>query len=247
MPEISPSRYVVTAAWDDVPHLTAETKAELLASTPPHLREARAHGIPSLGSGAVYPVAIEQVVCAPFAIPAYWPRAYALDVGWNRTAALWGAWDQETDTLYVYSEHYLGQNVPAVHAAAVQARGKWIRGVVDPAARGRSQIDGQQLLSSYVNLGLKLTPADNAVEAGIYDVWQRLETGRLKMFTSLTNLLAEYRMYRRDDNGKIIKKFDHLVDCLRYLCRSGRSVASVQKPQGVTSSGFMAADTTAGY
>jgi hypothetical protein len=37
------------------------------------------------------------------------------------------------------------------------------------------------------------------------------------------------------------------MDCLRYLVRSGRSVASVQKPQGVTSSGFMAADTTAGY
>lgn len=247
MPEISPSRYVVHASWDDVPHLSAEAKAELFSSTPPHLRDARSKGTPSLGSGAIYPVAMESIVCAPFAIPGYFPRAYALDVGWNRTAALWGAWDREGDILYIYSEHYLGQSVPAVHAAAVQARGKWIKGVIDPAARGRSQTDGQQLMSTYINLGLHLTPADNSVEAGIYDVWQRLETGRIKIFTSVPNLISEWRMYRRDENGKIVKKYDHLMDCLRYLVRSGLPIASVQKPVQRPSMGRLAADTTAGY
>jgi hypothetical protein len=26
-----------------------------------------------------------------------------MDVGWNRTAAIWGAWDKESDTIYCYS------------------------------------------------------------------------------------------------------------------------------------------------
>ena len=36
------------AGWDDVPHLEERTKTELLESTPPHLRDARSKGIPSL-------------------------------------------------------------------------------------------------------------------------------------------------------------------------------------------------------
>jgi hypothetical protein len=35
---------------------------------------------------------------------------------------------------------------PSVHVAAVQARGKWIKGAIDPASRGRTQTDGRQLL-----------------------------------------------------------------------------------------------------
>jgi hypothetical protein len=59
--------------------------------------------------------------------------------------------------------------------------------------------------------------ADNAVEAGLYEVWQRLSTGRLKVFNNLSNFRTEYRMYRRDENGKIVKKNDHLMDAARYL------------------------------
>jgi hypothetical protein len=247
MPEISPSRWVTTASWDDVPHLDETTKRELWNSTPPHLRDARAKGIPSLGSGAIYPVAMDEIEVKPFAIPAFWKRAFALDVGWKRTAALWGAWDPADDTLYLYSEYYGAQNLPAIHASAIQARGKWIKGVIDPAARGRSQVDGTQLLASYVGAGLKLQPADNAVEAGLYEVWQLLVTGRLKVFSTLANLKAEYRLYRRDERGRIVKDFDHLMDCLRYLVMSGKGVASVQAPERTKAGASVIADNLAGY
>lgn len=216
MPEITPSKYLVSAGWDHVPHLTEQAKAELLESTPPHLREARSEGKPGLGSGAIYPIPLSEVTVKPFAIPPYWPKLYALDVGWKKTACLWFAWDRNVDVIYAYTEHYRGQAEPSIHATAIKARGDWMPGVIDPAARGRSQVDGTQLIEAYRQLGLKLTPADNAVEAGIYAVWERLSTGRLKIFDTCQNLQAEYRLYRRDEKGKIIKEFDHLMDTLRY-------------------------------
>jgi phage terminase large subunit-like protein len=220
--------FVVTATWDDAPHLTAEAKAELWESIPPHLRAARTRGVPQLGSGAIFPLGEEEFVVEPMAIPPHWAKAYALDVGWNKTACLWGALDRETDTLVLYDELYSGQSEPPVHAAAIRARGKWIRGVIDPASRGRQQADGQQLYVKYLDLGLLLSPANNAVEAGLFEVWSRLSTGRLKVFSSLRNWLAEYRLYRRDDHGKVVKERDHLMDCMRYLVMSGLHVAGLE-------------------
>jgi hypothetical protein len=76
-----------------------------------------------------------------------------------------------------------------------------------------------------MDLGLHLTAAQNAVESGIYTVWERLSTGRLKIVRSLANLRKELRLYRRDEHGHVVKKDDHLCDDLRYLCMSGADVA----------------------
>lgn len=256
MGQVSNSKYMVNAGWDDVPHLDETTKRDLLASTPPHLREARSKGIPSMGAGAIYPISDDEIVVQPFAIPAYWRRAYALDVGWNRTAALWGAQDPADGTIYLYSEHYQGQQLPAVHAQAIKARGAWIPGIVDPAARGRSQADGRQLLSEYRRLGLQLTLANNAVEQGIQMVWMMLCTGQLKIFSTLTNTLKERRLYHRakkkDENGvervKIVKKNDHLMDCKRYLISKFEDVAIIRPPtRDAAPTGLAIADRTAGY
>jgi phage terminase large subunit-like protein len=225
---VSDGKALVMAGWDDVPHLDARAKEILLRETPPYLRQARSLGVPSLGSGAIYPISEDEFCVKPFEIPKHWPRAYAMDVGWNRTAVLWGALDRESETIYLYSEHYQGHAEPSVHAEAIRARGKWINGVLDPAARGRSQIDGQRLLGIYTDLGLNISPAKNAIEAGIQAVWERLSGGRLKVFNTLANFRDEYRIYRRDEKGHIVKDRDHLMDAMRYLIMSGMDVASTE-------------------
>lgn len=218
------TKHVTMATWDDVPHLSEEQKKALWDSIPPYQRDARTKGIPQLGSGAIYPVPESEITVKPMEIPLFWPRSYGLDVGWNRTAGIWQAHDTDTDTVYLYAEHYQGQAEPAVHAAAIRAKGAWMQGVIDPAARGRGQKDGTQLLSAYVDLGLNLSLALNGVEAGIFEVWQRLSTGRLKVFSTLQNWLSEYRLYRRDEKGAVVKSNDHLMDATRYLIMSGLSV-----------------------
>lgn len=220
------TRAVIMATWDDAPHLTQEMKAAMLEAYPLFQRDARSKGIPQLGAGAIYPIPESELLIDPIEIPVHWPRAYAMDVGWNRTAVLWGAYDREAQTWYLYSEHYRGQAEPSVHAAAIRGRGEWIAGVIDPASRGRGQADGEQLLHLYRDdLGLALSEADNGVESGIYAVFERLSAGKIKVFRTLQNFLAEYRLYRRDEKGKIVKVNDHLMDGLRYLVASGLNVA----------------------
>lgn len=222
------SKCVIMAGWDDAPHLTDAAKAELLASIPPFQRDARSKGIPQLGAGAIYPVPESEIVVVDFPIPDHWPRGYGLDVGWNRTSAGFHAWDRESDIVYRYSEHYRGQAEPSVHAEGIKSRGTWIPGVIDPAARGRAQADGQKLMDMYRELGLDLEKANNAVESGIYEMWQRLSTGRYKVFKSCQNWLAEYRLYRRDEKGAVVKGFDHAMDESRYFIMSGLDRAKVK-------------------
>ncbi len=222
------SKFIVNATWDDAPHLTEDQKQEIIDGTPLYLRDARAKGIPQLGAGAIYPILEEDVVVPDFELAPWFPRAYALDVGWNCTAAIWGAWDRESDIVYLYSAHKQGHAEPATHVNSIGARGDWIQGVIDPASKGRSQSDGKKLVDQYQDLGLDLSYANNAVEAGIFAVWQRLVSGRLKIFKSLTPWMNEFRIYRRDENGKVARdQDDHLMDCTRYLIMSGLNVASV--------------------
>ena len=209
---------IITATWDDCGHLSEADKEELMGSLPPHQRDARSKGIPQLGSGAVFPIAETSIVCEPFDIPKHFFRGYGLDVGWNFTAAMWGAYDQDADIIYLTHEYKRSQAEPVIHAAAIKARGDWMPGVIDPASRGRSQIDGTQLMSLYVDQGLKLTPANNSVESGLFEMWDRMTTGRLKVFKTCTEWLAENRLYRRDEKGKIVKDNDHCLDSSRYLC-----------------------------
>src|ERR1039458_9670512 len=159
--EAAAVKKVTQCDWSQVPHLDEEAKRQLLASTPPYQRDARTKGIPQLGVGAIYPLAESEIVIPRFNIPAHWPRSYCLDVGWNRTAAVWGALDPESKICYLFREYYRAQAEPVIHAAGIKAVGEWIPGVVDPACLGSSQIDGRTLMEMYGGLGLNLQPAAN--------------------------------------------------------------------------------------
>lgn len=213
-------RAVVQIGWSDALWLDEDTKRDLLASVPPHLRQAVVNGTPSLGTGAVYPIPLEDVVMRPSEageIPAYYRRVYAVDVGWNRTAACFLAHNPDDDVVYCYSEYYGTKQEPEIHAARInRIASNWIPGVIDPAANQRSKVSGEQLIRIYNKLGLKLRPADNSVEAGISTVWSRLAAGTLKFYPNTPNLQNEYLLYRFDEHGKVVKEHDHLMDCLRY-------------------------------
>jgi hypothetical protein len=94
--------------------------------------------------------------------------------------------------------------------------------VIDPASAGSSQVDGRALIDIYGRLGLRLEPAQNAVEAGLTETWNLLVSGRLVVQEHLSNWRSEFRKYHRDEQGRIVKVSDHLMDAMRYLVLSGR-------------------------
>jgi len=219
-------KHITKIAWKDVPHMTEEMKEQMLQATPPQLRKARSEGEPTVGSGVIFPLEKESYVVQDFQIPPHYKRLYGMDVGWNATACCWGAFDVDNDVIYINAEYKQGQAEPIIHASAIKTKGINIRGVIDPASRGRSQIDGESLYALYRKEGLKIYPANNSVETGIYEMWQRLSTGRLKVFSSCVQLLSEISTYHRDINGKIVKVNDHCCDALRYLCLADKSMWS---------------------
>jgi phage terminase large subunit-like protein len=225
-------KWFIQAGWQHVPHIPEEEKEALIATSPAYQIKARTLGEPSLGAGAIYPIAEEEITVPRFDIPDSWPRAFGLDVGWQRTAAIWGARDPATGIVYLYSEHYQSANDVVTHAWSIKQRGNWIQGVIDPASQQSGQMDGRKLIEEYRRCGVLVQPAENAVETGIKIVWEMLVGGRLKVMDNLFNWLAEFRKYcRKEDKegrGKIVKRDDHLMDATRYLCVSGLALMKIK-------------------
>jgi len=229
MGDVNPlnNKWVTQITWDDVPHLSEQEKAEMLQAIPPWMRDARTRGIPQIGAGAIFAVSENDITVQPFTIPNHWPKVYGFDVGWHKSAAVWMAQDPSSNVWYIYSEHYAGRDEPPIHAQAIKSRGAWIPGVIDPASN-RSRDDGTRLLHQYMDLGLDLTMASNAIETGLSAVWTMLTCGQLKVFATCQNWFNEFRTYHKDDKGKIPDgQDDHLMDAMRYCVISGLDRARV--------------------
>jgi phage terminase large subunit-like protein len=211
----------VMCGMDDVPHLTEQEKLELLAAVPHWQRQARRTGAPVVGTGLVYPVDEAKYVINSLPLQAHWRRGFGFDYGIHNTAFVYFAIDDDTDTVYVYKDYKDGDKPIAVHASAMLANGKWIKGVGDASAKDS---DGSQIVAKYKQAGVDMalaTKGKGSVTAGIEEVLSRLESGRLKVFRNCTALLNEIRQYAFDEKGQIKKENDHVLDALRYAIDGG--------------------------
>ena len=221
--EESTDRSVTAMTIEDAEHYTPEQRAQIIASYPAHEREARANGVPVLGSGRVFPIAEEDVRCAAFEIPKTWPRLGGLDFGWDHPfAAVELAWDRDTDKIYVTKCHRQREATPVLHAAALKPWGAWLPWAWPHDGLQHDKGSGEQLATQYRTaglnmLGVRATFEDGTfgVEAGISRMLQRMQTGRLKVFDHLNEWFEEFRLYHRKD-GLIVKVKDDLMSATRY-------------------------------
>ena len=227
------STVVVNMTIHDAAHYTPEQRSQIIASYPSHERDARVNGTPTLGSGRIFQLADEVVAEAQVQIPAHWPRICGIDFGWDHpTAAAWLAWDRDNDIVHVYDCYRVKEATPMVHALAIKARGDWIPVAWPHDGAQHDKGSGEALAAQYRKHGVNMLPAHathppqldkgqkegdggNSVEAGLMDMLDRMQTGRLRVAKHLADWFDEFRLYHRDD-GKVVKVNDDLLSATRY-------------------------------
>lgn len=221
--EPSEDRAVVTMTIDDAEHYTPEERAKIIASYPPHERDARTKGVPSLGSGLIFPVVEDDITVEPFRIPSYWAQIGGMDFGYDHPfAAARLAWDRDNDVVYVTADYRQREATPIIHAAALRPWGDWLPWAWPHDGFQHDKGSGLELASQYRDQKLRMLPMQatwqdggNGVEAGIAEMLDRMQTGRWKVFSTCKAWLEERRMYHRKD-GRIVKERDDVLSASRY-------------------------------
>ena len=219
-----PNQRLVQFTIMDAEHYTEEEKRAIVDSYPEHEREARANGIPILGSGRIFPVP-ESDIKEPHldVIPAHWRLINGIDFGWDHPqAAVQIAYDADSDVVHVVRGVKMRQAIPAEMAIPVK---KWGEGVPVAWPHDGYQHDkgsGKALAEQYRDAGLSMlqdhathAQGGNGVEAGIMDMLERMRSGRFKVDETLTDWFEEFRLYHRKD-GKIVKLHDDIISATRY-------------------------------
>lgn len=231
-----PDRYVVIATIDDALHFTADQRRQIASQYPAHERDARTRGIPMLGSGRIFPVDESTIKIPAFAIPKHWPQINGIDFGWDHPfAAVNLAYDREADTLYVCHAYRESHATPPIHAAAVKPWGEWVPTAWPADGLQSGKDTGEALKISYQRHGINMLPEHAtdqtggvSVEAGLVEMLERMQTGRLRVFDHLADWFEEFRQYHRKD-GKIVKLKDDLISATRYAIMCMR-FAETKKP-----------------
>lgn len=234
------SRHVTVMTIDDAEHYTAQQRQEIIDSYPAHEREARTKGIPSMGSGRVFPITEESIVIDPIPIPSHWALINGLDFGWDHPfAAINCAWDRDADCFYVCKEYAERESTPVIHAASIKPWGDWIPCAWPHDGLQHDKGSGEALAAQYRAQGLKLTKdkatfADggNGVEAGVMEMLDRMQTGRWKVFRTCGGWLSEFRLYHRVD-GQIVKLKDDRLSASRYAMMMRREAMTKPKPYNI--------------
>ena len=233
-----PGTHITQMTIEDALHYSVDQRQAIIAAYPPHEREARAKGVPTMGSGRVFPIPEEFIKIEPFPIPDHWPQIGGLDFGWDHpSAAARLAWDRDSDILYVIATHRAREQTPTMFAPAVKPWGNWLKWTWPHDGLQHDKGSGLELAKQYQQQGLNILSdkasfedGSNGLEAGITEMFDRMQTGRLKVFSHLNDWFEEFRLYHRKD-GLIVKENDDLLCATRYAMMMRRfATVKLKKP-----------------
>ena len=217
-------------------HLDPDRFAEIMLSWPAHERETRASGKPSVGAGAVFAHLRQDLECPPI----YDPGGYAL-LGWgmdfggmggttlkfsHQFGAVLAAYDAATDVIYIIREVRLPGGMILQHCDAMKRLCE-LAPVFWPHDGHRTSNEDKTLDTSdlYKRQGLKMwhthatingNPGQGySTEAGVLEMHNRFEGGRLRVCANLHDWWAEFGSYSRDERGDIVKINDDLMSATR--------------------------------
>lgn len=233
--EPSRDRAVTTMTIDDVTHISEDEKKKIIAGYPAHEREARARGVPMLGSGRIFMVSEESIMTPMLEnIPSYWCKLWGVDFGIGHPfAAVLGVWDKDNDVIYVVHAIRIKDQGPLQHSVPMKIAGRAVPVAWPQDGHQRDKGSGEAIAAQYKAQGLAMLPehamfpdGSNSTEAGLLEMDERMKTGRLKVCNHLTEWFEEFRLYHRKD-GQIVKERDDLMSATRIMVMAKRFARAV--------------------
>lgn len=248
----------VSARGGTIPHMDerarkngyADAEAMLKARYSPHEWRARIDGLPALGQGAVFPFMEDKYVIPVKRLPSHTRYIAGIDYGIGHpTAFMIIGWDPDEDVVYFVQEYCLADKTVAENASWINRNFPGIR-LAWPHDMGNREGNGRSGRESYKAEGCNMCPeyaqyADerkNGLEDSVWDIYQRIEAGQLKVFDRCHQWLTEARSYHRDDKNKIVPRKDDTIAASRYavmmlrfsqpMSRIGRTQQSAKKDTG---------------
>jgi len=192
-------------------------------------------------TGVVWPEFDQRVhVIEPVELPSYFKKIGAIDFAIIGTTACLFCSVGENEELYITGEYYEQNKRASEVSDVIRSRASFWWG--DPAGKRKTENRNGVMFSlydEYADNGVVIIPAQNDVNAGINRVAEYFKAGKIKIFKTCKNLIAEIERYHwseeRETNSGVLepkpfKSFDHACDCLRYLVMS-RDKPSVREPK----------------
>ena len=222
----TPYRSLTMMDISEALHFDEEERAMVIASYPAHERDARARGLPLLGSGLIFALPRESIECKPFEIPKHYYVLGGTDFGWgdHPFAAVKIAHDRESDVVYLSNEYAEKEPRPSTHASALRDWGEELR-YAYPHDGSRQWGDSGPIVDVYRREGIRMLrehstfpprggkPGGYSTEAAVQLLLSRMQTGRFKAFNHLNLFFNEVSTYHRKD-GLIVKERDDVLSAV---------------------------------
>ncbi|MGL5579647.1 MAG: terminase large subunit domain-containing protein [Cetobacterium sp.] len=232
--------YIASASWDDAPHLDEEDIKRLLANIPEWQRDMRRHGLPVLGSGAVFPCKDEDLMCEDITPRDHWPVIVGLDFSSVNDASVisFVCHNTDDDIYYLYKEIYINEienkNPDYMSDCILNGETPYIPCIsphdgglnsASPTSKAKIMISrgvNVQSESFYNGTELSLSFKDKKNfhrEPGLEYMRKLIRDGRFKVCKSCVKFYEEKRslFYSPKPNGGIeTKGKDDSIDACRY-------------------------------
>ena len=226
--DASPDRAIVKMSLYDIcdlpgSHMTREMVEAIKRNCPPHEMRTRVFGEDMLGEGSIFPVDEETITEPPLVhVPPHWFKIWGLDFGISHAfAAVLLLHDADADVVHVHHCIRLKGQTPLQHAVPMKAIGADVVVAYPPDGDNREMGTGEPLSKLYRDQNLRMLPhsatfEDGRVstERGIFEMWQRMTTGRFKVANTQQIWFEEFRGYHRKNN-QIVKLYDDLMSATR--------------------------------
>jgi len=191
------------------------------------------HGSFQYAEGLVYPGASRAVV-EPFDIPPHWRRVVACDYGLSDKFAFLSVAISPRGIAYAYKNktttdmdiealsHMYYEFVDDIPYGSL-----YTAPIMDPKSGAKRDYNKKTLYDHFLDYGIFFQPGHIQVDARIFRVNTFINSGRLKIFSTCTELLEEINDYKfpekslnasRHNQDKPVDKNNHSINPLEWIC-----------------------------